>query len=83
MSIWTTPERDDLRKTVRAFVEREVAPHAAEWERIGELPWVRSAAAAALFNREPSLSAKGAIPPQANSRRRVNNAPTVNGCWRR
>ncbi len=38
MSIWTTPERDDLRKTVRAFVEREVAPHAAEWERIGELP---------------------------------------------
>lgn len=38
MSIWTTPERDDLRKTVRAFVEREVLPHAAEWERIGELP---------------------------------------------
>ncbi|QZT55993.1 acyl-CoA dehydrogenase family protein [Mycolicibacterium austroafricanum] len=38
MSIWTTPERDDLRKTVRAFVEREVLPHAGEWERIGELP---------------------------------------------
>jgi acyl-CoA dehydrogenase len=38
VSIWTTPERDDLRKTVRAFVEREVLPHAGEWERIGELP---------------------------------------------
>jgi acyl-CoA dehydrogenase len=37
-SIWTTPEREDLRKTVRAFVEREVLPHAQEWERIGELP---------------------------------------------
>lgn len=38
MSIWTTPERDDLRKTVRAFVEREVLPYADDWERSGELP---------------------------------------------
>jgi acyl-CoA dehydrogenase len=38
VSIWTTPERDDLRKTVRAFAEREVLPHVDEWERIGELP---------------------------------------------
>ena len=38
MSMWTTPERDELRKTVRAFVEREVLPHVDEWERIGELP---------------------------------------------
>ncbi|MCH9668654.1 MAG: acyl-CoA dehydrogenase family protein [Actinomycetia bacterium] len=38
MSIWTTPERDELRKTVRSFVEREVLPHAAEWEQVGELP---------------------------------------------
>ncbi|MET0900687.1 MAG: acyl-CoA dehydrogenase family protein [Mycobacterium sp.] len=38
MSIWTTPERDQLRKTVRGFVDREIAPHAAEWERAGELP---------------------------------------------
>ena len=37
-SMWTTPERDELRKTVRAFAEREVLPHVAEWERIGELP---------------------------------------------
>ena len=38
MSIWNTPERDQLRKTVRGFVDREVAPHAAEWERAGEIP---------------------------------------------
>ena len=38
MSIWTTPERDDLRKTVRAFAEREVLPHVNEWEHTGELP---------------------------------------------
>lgn len=38
MSIWTTPERQQLRKTVRAFTEREILPHIDEWERIGELP---------------------------------------------
>jgi acyl-CoA dehydrogenase len=38
MNIWNTPERDELRKTVRAFAEREVLPHADEWERVGELP---------------------------------------------
>jgi acyl-CoA dehydrogenase len=38
MSVWNTPERDELRKTVRAFAEREVLPHIDEWERIGELP---------------------------------------------
>ena len=38
MSIWTTPEREQLRKTVRAFTEREILPHVDEWERAGELP---------------------------------------------
>ncbi|MCF6390457.1 acyl-CoA dehydrogenase family protein [Mycobacterium sp. MBM] len=37
-NIWHAPERDDLRKTVRAFAEREILPHAQEWERLGELP---------------------------------------------
>jgi acyl-CoA dehydrogenase len=37
-SIWNTPERDQLRKTVRAFAEREVLPHVAEWEQSGMLP---------------------------------------------
>ncbi len=34
MTIWQTPERDDLRKTVRAFAEREVLPHVDEWETV-------------------------------------------------
>ena len=38
MSIWHTPEREQLRKTVRAFVEREILPHVDEWERSGMLP---------------------------------------------
>lgn len=38
MSIWTTPERQQLRKSVRAFAEREILPHVDEWERAGELP---------------------------------------------
>ena len=51
MNIWTTAERDDLRKTVRAFAEREVLPHVDEWERGGELPrdLHRKAAAAGLL----------------------------------
>ena len=38
MNIWHTREREQLRKTVRAFAEREVLPHVQEWERTGELP---------------------------------------------
>ncbi|RAU93599.1 acyl-CoA dehydrogenase [Mycobacterium colombiense] len=38
MNLWTTPEREQLRKTVRSFVEREILPHVDEWERSGELP---------------------------------------------
>jgi acyl-CoA dehydrogenase len=51
VSIWTTPERRQLRKTVRSFAEREILPHVAEWERVGELPrdLSRKAAAAGLL----------------------------------
>jgi acyl-CoA dehydrogenase len=38
VSIWTTPERQQLRKTVRSFAEREILPNVDEWERSGELP---------------------------------------------
>lgn len=38
MSIWTTPEREQLRKTVRSFAEREILPNIDEWERTGDLP---------------------------------------------
>ncbi len=38
MNIWHTPEREQLRKSVRAFAEREVLPHVEVWERSGDLP---------------------------------------------
>lgn len=51
MSIWTTPERRELRNSVRGFAEREILPHVDEWERVGELPrdLSRKAAAAGLL----------------------------------
>jgi acyl-CoA dehydrogenase len=51
MSIWTTPEREQLRKTVRAFTEREILPNVEEWERTGDLPRAlhRRAGAAGLL----------------------------------
>ena len=61
MSIWTTPERRQLRKTVRSFAEREILPHVAEWERAGELPrdLHRRAADAGLLGAELPESAGG------------------------
>jgi acyl-CoA dehydrogenase len=38
VSPWETPERRQLRDTVRTFVEREVRPGLDQWERDGELP---------------------------------------------
>jgi len=38
VNIWHTPEREQLRKTVRAFAEREILPHADGWEHSGLLP---------------------------------------------
>lgn len=51
MSMWTTGERQQLRKAVRAFTEREILPHVDEWEQAGELPrdLSRKAAAAGLL----------------------------------
>jgi alkylation response protein AidB-like acyl-CoA dehydrogenase len=33
-----SPEHDELRATIRAFVERELQPHADEWEAAGDFP---------------------------------------------
>jgi acyl-CoA dehydrogenase len=38
MSAWETDERQALRRLARDLTAREVAPHVAEWERVGELP---------------------------------------------
>ncbi|MEV6223864.1 acyl-CoA dehydrogenase family protein [Nocardia fluminea] len=37
-NLWTTPERQDLRKMVADFTIREIAPNMDQWERDGELP---------------------------------------------
>ncbi|MBF6334559.1 acyl-CoA dehydrogenase family protein [Nocardia abscessus] len=36
--LWETPERRELRATVRGFVEREILPYLDGWERVGEIP---------------------------------------------
>lgn len=48
MTIWTTPERQQLRKTVRGFVEQDILPHLNQWESDGELPRDLHKKAAAL-----------------------------------
>ncbi len=48
MNIWTTPERQQLRKTVRSFVEQDIAPHMNQWETEGEIPRELHKKAAAL-----------------------------------
>ncbi|OQQ38201.1 acyl-CoA dehydrogenase family protein [Prescottella equi] len=48
MSVWDTPERQQLRKTVRGFVEQEILPHLGDWERDGETPRELHRGAAAL-----------------------------------
>lgn len=42
MSSWPfSPHHDELRASIRAFVARELAPHAEEWEKDGDFPdWV-------------------------------------------
>ncbi|MDO3648919.1 acyl-CoA dehydrogenase family protein [Nocardia mangyaensis] len=37
-SVWETPERKELRATVRGFVEREILPDLDSWEREGLIP---------------------------------------------
>ena len=37
-SVYFTEEHDLFRQTVREFMEREVAPHADEWEALGRIP---------------------------------------------
>lgn len=48
MSVWDTPERQQLRKTVRGFVEQEILPHLGDWEHDGEIPRELHRGAAAL-----------------------------------
>ena len=59
MSVWDTPERQQLRKTVRGFVEQEILPHLGDWERDGETPRERPRGAAALGLRGAGFPEEG------------------------
>jgi acyl-CoA dehydrogenase len=50
-SLYYTPEHEAFRATLRAFVEREIAPHADAWDEAGEFPreLYRKAAAVGLL----------------------------------
>ena len=34
-----SPEQEELSRTLRAFVRRELAPRSRDWDRTGEFPW--------------------------------------------
>ncbi len=36
--VWDTPERLELRSTVRRFVDKHILPFQDDWERDGEIP---------------------------------------------
>ncbi len=69
-SPWHAPERDDLRKTVRAFAEREILPYAQDWERTGEIPRElhAKAGAAGPAGRRPTRSRSAAAAVTARTR---------------
>jgi alkylation response protein AidB-like acyl-CoA dehydrogenase len=52
-----SPEHDELRASIRSFVEGELAPHADEWESAGDFPdWV--------FRRMGELGYLGLVYPE-------------------
>jgi alkylation response protein AidB-like acyl-CoA dehydrogenase len=52
-----TPEHEELRASVRSFVDRELAPHAEEWEKAESFP-------KEIFNRVGELGFFGAKYPE-------------------
>jgi acyl-CoA dehydrogenase len=86
VNVWATPEREQLRKTVRAFAEREILPHIDEWERAGELPrdLHRRAGAAGLLGAGLPESAGGGGGDGADSViicEEMHYAGTPGGVW--
>src|SRR5205085_11504929 len=54
-----TDEHDQLRRTVREFVEKEINPHIDEWEKAGAFP------AHQLFKKAGNLGLLGINKPEA------------------
>ncbi|HEV8595087.1 MAG TPA: acyl-CoA dehydrogenase family protein [Thermoplasmata archaeon] len=57
MDFRLTPEQELVRDTARDFVDREIVPHAREWERKGEVP-------RALYKKMADLGFLGAPVPE-------------------
>src|SRR5439155_12497706 len=60
-----TEDHDDLRGAVRSFVERELRPHAEEWEREGDFPVrdvMRSTGTMGLFGAKYEMEYGGTGP---------------------
>ena len=60
-----TEDHDELRSTVRRFVERELAPHAEEWEQAREFPYrdvFRQAGTIGLFGAKYDAAYGGTGP---------------------
>jgi alkylation response protein AidB-like acyl-CoA dehydrogenase len=58
------PEHDDFRSSVRAFVDREIVPHHAEWEEAGIVPrelWKRAGEAGILGHMVPEEYGGGGV----------------------
>jgi len=34
-----TPEQEELSRALRAFAQKELAPHSRQWDKSGEFPW--------------------------------------------
>jgi len=57
MDFRLTPQQELVRETARDFVDREIVPHAREWERRGEIPM-------ALYRKMAELGFLGAPVPE-------------------
>lgn len=55
-----TQEHEELRRTVRNFVDKEINPHVDEWEKEGRFPSM-------TFSRRPVSWACWASPSRRNS----------------
>ena len=71
-----TPEHDAFRKSVRSWVERELTPHALEWDRAGIFPKELFTQAGELGFNELSLAAIGSGLSYEILRRYVRMAKT-------
>ena len=70
-----TQEHQELRRTVRAFVDREINPHVDEWEKAGRFP------IHAIFRKAGDLGLLGISKPEKFGGMGLEEAYTVLARW--